>query len=716
MADAFLSQNWYRIKDLKPKLRSHTRLYRHRYRGQPWYVLSDLVTGKSHRVSPAGYLFVGRLDGESSVNDIWVEVAEALEDEAPSQDDILGLLAQLDNAGLIQTDVTPDTEEFFERYKKEAKALLKQNTMSPMSFRVPLIDPNRFLDRTVGYVRWAVSGFGLMLWLAVVLPAVFLAGQHWSELTENLSDRVLASQNLLLIACIYPFVKALHELWHGYVAKAYGAEVREIGIMFLVFFPVPYVDASGAAAFRNKWHRAYVSAAGIIMELLLAAFAMYAWVNLEPGIARAVAYNVMVISGFSTVLVNGNPLLKFDGYYMMTDVIESPNLMTRANQYLGHLIDHYVFGAEMSKPYLATPGEKALFLLYAPAAFVYRMVIMVSIALFVAGKFFFVGVLLAIWAVLLSLGKPLYTGLKHVLTAPVLRLKRQRARWITFGAAGSLLGLLAWLPMPLHTETEGVVWLPESAHVRAQTDGFIETTFVQAGVRVDKGQLLFRLRDPELRLRVESLRWKVRELEIELREKSVESPLETKIAQVKLEEERARLRRELERQKDLDVIGQRAGVFSPVMPVADFDGRFVRKGELIGYLLPGESRTVRLLVPQADIELVRGSTLDVELMLASDTHQRGNTEVIREVPAGQYELPSLALAVSGGGKFAADPTDPQGRTALNRVFQFDVPLPETLHGAPFGSRVYVRFEHRPEPFGFQIYRRVRQLFLAQFYA
>ena len=716
MAEAFLSQNWYRVKQLKPRLRGHVRLYRHRYRGSAWYVLNDLATGKAHRFSPAGYLFVGRLDGESTVDDIWTDVAEELDEEAPSQDEILSLLAQLDAADLIQCDVPPDTAELFERYKKQARALLKQNTMSPMSFRVPLIDPNSFLDRTIAWVRPLISGLGMLLWLAIVLPAVFLAAQHWPELTENLSDRVLATHNLVLIALCYPFVKALHELWHGYVAKAYGAEVREMGIMFLVFFPVPYVDASAAAGFRNKWHRAYVSAAGIIMELFLAAVAMYLWVYLEPGIARAVAYNVMLIAGISTVLVNGNPLLKFDGYYVFTDSIEVPNLMTRSNKYLGHLVDKHIFGVEKNKPFVATRGERRLFLFYSPAAFIYRMFIMVTIALFVATQFFFVGVVLAIWALVMSLGMPIYKGLKHVFTAPALRQKRSRAIGITFGTVAALLLAMMTVPVPLHTDTEGVVWLPDSAEVMVETDGFLDEIAVAAGAEVVMDQELFRLSDPEVTLRVDSLTWKVRELEIELRQQSVDDPLETKISRVKLDEERARLARELERMENLKVVSRLGGTFSPIASIDDLAGRFFRKGELIGYVLPSDSRQVRLVVPQENIDLVRENTRGVELMLASDTRLTGMTEIVREVPAGQYALPSLALADSGGGEFATDPMDPEGKTAINRVFQFDAVLPTGLQQAPFGSRVYVRFEHLPEPLGFQLYRRVRQLFLSHFYA
>jgi len=714
MANSFLSQNWYRIKDLKPRVHSHIRLYRHRYLGKAWYVLNDLVTGKVHRFSPAAYLLIGRLDGSTTIDKIWTDVATQLDEDAPSQDETLNILAQLDAADLIQCDVPPDTLELFERHKKQSRALLKQNTMSPMSFRVPLFDPDAFLNKTAFIFKPVIKGYGILIWLLIVLPALFFAGQHWSELTENISDRVLATENMLLIALCYPFVKVFHEFWHGYVAKIFGSEVREMGIMFLVFFPIPYVDASASAAFRNKWHRAYVCAAGIIMEVFIAAIAFYLWMYLEPGLARAITYNIMLIAGISTVVVNGNPLLKFDGYYMLVDAIEMPNLAVRSNQYLGHLVNIYIFGVEKTKPFMATQTEKLFFLLYAPAAFIYRMIIMVTIALYVATKFFFVGIIFAIWGVVLSLGKPFYTGIKHVLTAPILQRKRKRASTITFSGIAILLVFFMLIPMPLHTDTEGVVWLSESSEVMAETNGFIGHYSVQAGVAVSKGQVLFNLLDSELDTRIKLLQWKVHELQLNLRQYLVTDPSKAKIAQVELAREQSELDRETERLQQLKLCSRRDGFFSPSKPLNDLIGRYVSKGEIIGYVLPDKSQKVRLVVEQKNIDLVKGSTKSVEFLLVSDSRLSGSAKIIREIPEGQYELPSLALSQKGGGIFATDPEDPEGKMVLNRIFQFDATLPEALQGAPFGSRVLVRFEHYPEPLGFQIYRRVRQLFLSQF--
>src|SRR6185503_545443 len=128
-------------------------------------------------------------------------------------------------------------------------------------------------------------------------------------------------------------------------------------IMLLVLSPVPYVDASSAWAFQDKRKRMMVGAAGIAVELFLGSLALFVWLAVEPGAVRAVAYNVMLISGVSTLLFNGNPLLRFDGYYVLADAIEIPNLGTRANRYLGYLFQRYVLGVPDAESPAQSAGE-----------------------------------------------------------------------------------------------------------------------------------------------------------------------------------------------------------------------------------------------------------------------------------------------------------------------------------------------------------------------
>lgn len=718
MADAFLSTFWYRVAKLRPRLRGHVTVHRHRYRGQPWYVLHDHAAARIHRFTPGAYMVMGRFDGRATIDEIWSELADSLDADAPSQDDVIQLLSKLHQQDLIQYEGSPDVTELLERYGKQSSQLVKQNLLNPVSIRIPLWDPDAFLTATLPFVRGLTGWFGLFLWLGLCVLGGLTAAMHWAGLTSNLADRLLAAENILITLVAYPLLKGLHELAHGWLAKVRGAEVREMGIMFLVFFPVPYVDASAAAAFRNKWDRASVSAGGIIVETAVAAIAVMVWASAETGFVTAVAFNLAMIGGLSTVLVNANPLLKFDGYYIFTDIIEVPNLAQRSNKFWGYLIQRYIFGAKQMREKVATWGERAWFTIYAPAAFAYRIFIMVGIALFVAQKYLFAGVLLGIWSIFNAIFKPLFKHLRHVAVAGELRKVRRRAVRITAGSIIAVAILVLLVPLPLRTDAEGVVWLPESSHLRAGTPGFVAELHVPQGTEVSQGVPLIRLEEPSQAARAEALSWRVEEASRRLTaaEAELEDRAEIAVARASWEEASSELSREQARSLDLSVRAPVDGWFEPVQDAASLTGRFFAEGDLLGYVLPERPHVVRVVVPQKDISLVRSQLTRVEMKLAGHLEVSSEVAILREVPAGSNALPAEALALSGGGVIATDPSDPEGLRTVEQIFVFDLSLPDQLTHASYGKRVYVRFSHGWEPAGAQIYRRVRQLFLRQFNA
>lgn len=713
MRRSFFSNSWHNVAELKPRLLSHARIYRHVYRGEPWFVVQDTTAGRYHRISPSAYALLTRMDGTHTVQSLWDEALQQGGDQIPTQDEIVDLLMQLYTQDLLHCDVTPDAAELFERYRKRRHMKWKQWLLNPMSLRIPLIDPDAFLTRWVEYLAWLFSPRGALLWLVVVIPAVALAAQHWRELTENLSDRVLVASNLLALALVFPIVKALHELGHGFATKVWGGSVHEMGLMFLVFAPVPYVDASASSSFPSKYQRAVVGAAGILVETFIGALAMYAWVLAEPGVVRSLLFNVMLITGVSTVIVNGNPLLRFDGYFIFADLIEMPNLAQRGQRYLRYLSDHYLFGAKSNEPPQETKSEKRWLFLYTISSWIYRILITISIILFIAGEFFIFGVLLALWGAVTLVAMPIWKSAKHILTSPTLQRNRQHAINVAIGCTVGLLIFVSFIPLPLRTQAEGVVWLPDQALVRAGANGFFERWLITPGTYVKSGSPVAVMRDPQLAAELAAAEARVAEAEARYRAQQFVDPVQGDIVREQLEHEQHSLKRVQERHNRLILRSETDGILTAPRD-QDLNEQFFKKGELLAYVLDRHQLVARTVVTQDDIDLVRSRLKQAEIRFADAISVSHTVKVIREMPGGINELPTAALSPNGGGIIATDPQDQNGLKTLERIFLLDLSLPANTPPSAFGERVYVRFDHRAEPLASQWYRRLRQLFLSRF--
>jgi len=673
-----------------------------------------------HRFTPIAYQFISRLNGDNNVEEIWRGLLHTLGDNAPGQEDVIQLLGQLHANDLLTNDVVPDTAELFTRYAKQNHSLWLSNIKNPLSIRFPLWNPDDFLKQTLPLFKLFFSSFGLFIWLIVVISGLIVAGEHWRELTEDISDRLLAGSNLFILWIAFPLVKVLHELGHGYATRVNGGQVHEMGVMLLAMMLVPYVDASASAGFQSKWHRLRVGAAGMMVELFIAGLSLIVWSVVEPGMLRSWLYNIIIIAGVSTVVFNGNPLLRYDGYYMLSDFLEIPNLGIRANRYWGYLVNRYLLRTQENTPSDLTPAERRWFIFYAPASLIYRFIVMMGIALFLASEFFFIGVLMALWSCFSMLILPVFKHLSYLLFSPQLNNNRVRAIGVTTGLVGCLGGFLLVVPMPLRTQTEGVLWLPEQAEVRATSAGFIEKVLVPVGSEVAPGDPLLVAQDPVLKAEIAVYQARIEEIKARRSAEWIEDRVKAEITREELLQEQANLARAEERAKRLLIRSNAYGRFILSHDEVDLPGRFFRQGELIGFVVDGSSQLVRVVVNQDDVDLVRRGIKDVEMRLVSRIDDVVPASIVREVPAAKTELPSLALSTEGGGEHPLDPTDTNKANTLTSLFQYDLsplkPMTEGMNAdlqAPYGARVHVRFNHQPEPLAFQVWRRIRQLFLSR---
>lgn len=714
MSQSLYSSSWYRVAGIRPRLRNHAQIHRHVYRGGVWFVLQNHSTGKFHRFTPVANQIIGLMNGQRTLQEIWDIAVHRLGDEVPTQDEVVKLLADLHRADVLLSDAPPDLHELQKRHRTHQRIRWKQYIGNPLSLRIPLFDPDRMLDRLLPYVKPLYGWGGALLWLLVLGAGLVLGAMHWQVLSEGAIDNIFSVENLLLIWFVFPLIKLLHELGHAIAVKIDGGEVHEMGIMLLVLMPIPYVDASSATAFSDKLSRMRVSAAGMLVELFIASVAVLAWVHLEPGTTRAIAYSVIMVAGISTVFFNANPLLRFDGYYILSDFLEIPNLGQRANDYLGYLVNRHLYGVEGGNAPNATQGERRWFVAYGIGSFIYRMFMMVSISLLVASQFFFIGVVLAIWAVATMLLLPLGKKLKYLVSGPQLENSRRRALTSTGVIVAIVIVFLGVLPVPSSTRAEGVIWAPEEAQVRSTVDGFISKVVATPGQQVKRGDVLIECVDPELDARTRILQAQLDELEAKynasLGSRRVQADL--------INDQKAHLLSVLERarQRQAELLMRSATDGAFIMSdVQNAPGKFIQRGEVLAYVSDSAAKRVRVVVAQAEETIVSTLSRRVEIRPAGAIGKPTAAEIVREVPAATDELPSMTLSLQGGGKIGINPEKASEGKTLERLFVLDLDIPDGVPVNFIGGRVYVRFVHPAEPLAEQWYRDVRRLFLRRFH-
>jgi putative peptide zinc metalloprotease protein len=703
---------WETLSGLKPVVRSDISFFRHVYHNVAAYVAHDRLSNRYHRLTTAAHALLRRMDGATPLADIRRDLEKKGEIEGDDTD-FAQIVDQLKSLELIRTGEAPNPRALEQRMVKTRRAKAIAPFKNPLYVRIPLADLTRVLDWLEPAMRWVFSPITAFLFIVLLGSAITMAGVHWDELTEGGVDRFISAENLMIVWLVYPVLKLVHEFGHAVVVRHYGGNVRELGLMFLLFVPVPYVDASSSITFRSKWHRAFVDGAGILVELTMASIAMFVWVEAEPGTVRAVAHNVMLISGVSTLLFNGNPLQRFDSYYLLCDLIEIPNLALKSTKYYSYLIKRYIIGLDREYEFDALSSERRWFLFYAPFSFAYRSMVLVTIAIHLAERYFFVGAMLGCWTVFNMFGMPVVKGSAFLLTSPGLSGKRGRSifRGVLLAA---VLGALAFIPVPDRVVAQGVVWLPDDAAVRARTSGFISEIHQQSGAHVRKGDLLVVLTNEKLRTERRKVEVEIEALTMQLAADNATDPVAASITRQRMANAQERLATAT---RDIDALSIRAshdGVYEAGIE-GDLIGRFLPRGGEAGYLIePGIAPVIKVAVPAVDGDLVRERVRGVELRFAGHLDDIVPGTIKSWSPTATLQLPSPVLSLEGGGPFALKPEANSRPELLNPVFMVTVSCCEGAAPENYGDRVHVRFDLGWEPVAVLVYRVVRRNFLKRF--
>ena len=712
MTDEMNSRHWYRVKILKPRLQDQVEIHRHDYRGQIWYLLENATSGRSHRFNPAAYQFIGMLDGERSVQQIYARVVEKLEENAPGQQEIIDLLSKLYQADLLKVDAQASVEELFERRSSQRSKELKQRFANPVALRFALWDPEEFLNRHFRKVAWLFNKWIGLGWLLLIVYACLQASQHWPQINQYFGVNALSPYNLLLLFLLYPPIKFVHELGHAFSAKLEGGEVHEMGINFLLFVPVPYVNVSAATHFRSRSKRMLVSAAGIMVESFLAALGLLLFLSTQPGLLQAIGFNIFLIGGISSLFFNGNPLLKYDGYYILADAVDIPNLYQRSGLYWQYLFQRYLFGLRDAVSPVNAAGEAPWFVAYSLMSVTYRLGVLWFIVTIVTEKFFYLGVLLAIWMVSVQILLPLLRAANYLATSPALRAKRHRAVTASSLVGITLVALVGLMPVPAYTLSEGVVWQPDEVRLRVEHDGFVESLMVENHQQVSVGTPLLTLQDPFLQSEARRAEARVQELKARYRAGRANNQIQAGIVSEERQIAESELRFIKEKASAMSVEAFKNGQLV-LLEADDLPGRFLRKGDLLGYIIDDELPTVRMAVSQDHIGQLRERVSDIKIRFASHPGRDFDASILRQAPEATNRLPSAALATSGGGPFIATTSGKNKLETLEKVFLVDLEPDFQGQYIPLGTRAYVRVNHGSETLADQWYRRLRQVFLRQ---
>jgi putative peptide zinc metalloprotease protein len=578
-----------------------------------------------------------------------------------------------------------------------------------MFMRFPLIDPDWFLVRTLPVVGKVINVFGAVIWLIVVGWALKLVADNFPALRDQ-SQSILAPSNLPLLYLGLVIIKTLHEFGHAYFCRKFGGEVHVMGILLMIFTPIPYMDATSSWGFRSRWKRILVGFAGMIVEVFVAALATFVWVNTAPGTLHNLAYNMMFIASVSTVLFNINPLLRFDGYYILSDLLDIPNLHQQAGRQIRHLTERYLFGLKKSESPAETRREAFWLTTFGIASWIYRIFVFGMILLFVADRFLLLGILMAIICLISWIIVPIGKFINYLASSPRLDRHRGRAVTVSVTVVAALVVLLQIIPFPSHFRAPGVLEARQRTEVLNQTSGYMEGLKIQPGSQVQAGQALLQLRNQELELDLAMTRSRLDETLARLRQARQTNVANIKPLMSRYESITNRLYKLEQDHAQLTIRALHDGLW--VAPgVEDYVGRWLPRGTRLGLLVDPTFFEFISTVRQED-----GDALFARDIFGAEIRLFGQVGAVlpvtqwRVIDGEQSTLPSPALGWMGGGEVPVSPEDPQGRRAAEPFFEVQAQVPTEADAVLLHGRSgRIRFDLEPEPLLPRWWRRLRQL-------
>jgi putative peptide zinc metalloprotease protein len=488
------------------------------------------------------------------------------------------------------------------------------------------------------------------------------------------SAGLLAPGNLGLLYVGLVLAKLVHEFGHAAACKRYGGEVHKMGVMLLLFAPLPYMDATASWGFRSRFHRMLVGASGVLAEFAVAAVAALVWANSAPGVINSLAYNVIFVASVSTLLFNLNPLMRFDGYHMLVDGLDVPNLFQRSREQLKYLGERFALGVKNAEPAARTRKEAWLLPTYGVVSLVYWLMLMSTIIFFIAEQYLEVGIALAWIVFFTAIVLPLLKFAKYLVSSPRLQHQRLRAVTSTAVIGGLAFALLAGVPMPERVRVKGVLQASDFRELYSESGGTLVQVLVRPGSWVKAGQPLARLDNPELDHEIRAARRQREQLlaqELQAVTMAVANLQPLVRQRQAVEEKIAQL---LQQQKQLVVLAPIEGIWSASELEAS-RGQWIGRGASLGTVVDDRSWRFVAVLPQVSTHLFEAGVVYSEIRIRGQQEFNVRSARTEIMPFEQGQLPSAALGMAGGGEIAVQSGDTKGLAAAEPFFRIHAQLP-----------------------------------------
>ncbi len=622
-----------------------------------WYLVEDEISGRFFQIGLPQYTFLSMLDGRRTVNQVLMKTASLLRQHSVDEQEAANICKWAIESGLVETELASSSSRRAEQAEQEAIRKSAQ-WLNPITLKFPLMNPDGIVTRIERFAGWLVSWGGLILWLIVVGFGFTQLAQHWDSFLAN-RVRCTSSVDLVWLAITWIVLKLIHETSHSVVCKRFAGRVHSCGVLLLLLIPLPYVDVTSSWRFENKWHRILTAAAGMLSEIFLAAIACCVWVWSDPGPIQYHAGNVIIAATLTTLIFNANPLMRFDGYYMLQDWLEIPNLYTHGRQYVKRLFKKIYFGGEMTP--VTEVGFRALFVkVFGMMTIAWFMLIAVGLLLGALSLLEGIGLLVALVAVLLWVGLPIFKLLKYTVVGTATekpnRLRFATAMSLTVALAG---GVLIFCPSPSIVSAPIVVDYEPMSVVRAKAAGFVKSINIENGQWVEDDQILFELDNPELVAELESL-----VIDIKISKLRCDTLLTTgDIASLKLEQESlaGMEARRVELTKLVGYLEVRAPQRGKVLArdLMATSGKYFSPGDELLSIGNSSDISVIALARQEDVDWIEStgqSQVDICVWGHRDNEWiKGDIQKIN--PRARDDLPHEAFAATNGGPLTVVPRE-----------------------------------------------------------